>query len=114
MNTTTPKEKTCTVCKLPQPIDNFYYNRKRKIYTSMCKECHKKDSIQRRNEKYITDGHERIRQYPNTYNDAHEKQQTFQLMQLIGWKFNTVNNKWYKEPIKDSNGYWFFQRKKVS
>jgi hypothetical protein len=50
-------------------------------------------------------GSERIPTKCNVYVDIYQKQQTFWLMQLLGWKFND-NGIWSKENIKDETGKW--------
>ena len=31
--------KTCSICKLSQPLNNYYFNKKTKKYNNQCRNC---------------------------------------------------------------------------
>jgi len=93
----TPETNYCKDCGCEQPIENFGFrngspnrycrehtNQRQKIY------CEKRNT-------------------PNTYINTKEKNEVFEVLLAIGWKFNEENNIWWKDGIKDSNGKFHFE-----
>lgn len=79
-------------------------NRKKKD-TFICKKCYKEYYTNRKLQKLEKNGGAtRVRNTPNHYEDEFQKKATFELLHLMGWKFNENNQIWYKDGIKDSNG----------
>ena len=97
--------KECCYCKEIKPLINFYHSPKGTPFKN-CKQCH----VKHYREKIVENnkdkgGSERISYYPNTYVDQYQKEQTFWLMELLGWTYND-NGVWSKEGIKDKNKVW--------
>ena len=86
-------------------LDDFYHSLRGTPFKN-CKECHvkhyKDKVIENRKDK---GGSERVSYYPNTYVDIYQKEQTFWLMELLGWTYND-NGVWSKEGFKDANKKW--------
>lgn len=99
--------KQCSDCNEIKSIDTDYYKSSLNKPYKNCKKCYLK-----RNREGILDnqkvngGSERVCYYPNMYTDEYQKEQTFWLMELLGWKFNK-NGVWSKEGVKDKNKKWY-------
>lgn len=100
-----PLYKTCRVCNETKSVDTGYY----RSGGLVCKDCKKlkendnrKDTRQKKLEEY--GGSEYVRVKPNDYSDEYQRKHTFDVLEAIGWKFNTENNIWYKDGIKTKDG----------
>ena len=96
--------KECCYCKEIKPLTNFYHSPKGTPFKN-CKKCH----VKHYREKIVENnkdkgGSERVSYYPNTYVDKYQKEQTFWLMELLGWTY--TDGIWWKEGIKDKNNNW--------
>lgn len=97
--------KQCSCCNKYKCLDDFYHSPKGTAFKN-CKECHvinyKKKVIENSKDR---GGSERVSYYPNTYVDKYQKEQTFWVMELMGWTYND-NGVWSKEGIKDKDKVW--------
>ena len=107
-----PDYKKCKVCEeyLEKDI-HFYKNKKSGYYHSLCKTCHNdkhREATQRfhQERKENNGGSERVKPKPNHYMDVYQREQTFWLMELLGWTFDEESGVWWKEGIKDKNKNW--------
>jgi Mor family transcriptional regulator len=97
--------KKCGTCEITKSKEDFYHSPKGTPFKN-CKDCHVKNY----KEKIVENnkdkgGSERVPYYPNQYADKYQKQQTFWVMELMGWTYND-NGVWSKEGIKDKNKVW--------
>ena len=107
------KYKECRTCGdyLEVNKDNFYYtianNGKERFNSPDCKMCYtERDREQRRLEKLDEDyiGLNAIKPKPGQWGCPIQKEQTFQFLTLIGWKYNAEKNLWYDNIKKTSDG----------
>lgn len=108
--------KTCNTYKLR--LTEFYTWGKEKRPQTLCKECHNFKSRQRtreyfENKRINNGGSERIKNRPNQYTDEYQKEQTFWIMNLMGWTFDEETGVWWKEGIKDKFKEWDKIKKRV-
>lgn len=107
-------EKECNTCHIVQPIEN-YYNKKGKTgkigKMPICRNCY--SNLYKRKNIKPPRSEEKVKETPNLYWNELQRQDTFELMTLLGWKFNEENKKWWKEGLKDSDGVFISLRKKA-
>ncbi len=106
-----PDYKKCEMCNTwkIKSVDFYLHQNGHTVYKN-CKECHrKKEAIGREKRLAERGGSDRIPVQPNQYSDIYQKEQTFQFMQLLGWKFNEENGKWWKPNLKTENGLFNFE-----
>jgi hypothetical protein len=97
--------KECDTCKITKTKIDFYHSQRGKAFKN-CKECHVKHYKEKIVDKQKNNGgSERIINKPDTYVDRYQKEQTFWLMELLGWTYND-NGVWSKEGIKDKDKVW--------
>lgn len=115
--------RECRTCKDTLPIDAFYFyisesNGKVRLATPDCRECDKRKSRHKRREDISETGSEKVYVNPNVYKDAKQKEQTFQFLRLLGWKFNEEKGIWYDDIKKTKDGMfigvWSPSVKKIS
>ena len=101
--------KKCSVCNELKLPDQYYANR------TLCKECVKhiereKDRVERekRDQQRLEDGisNKRVPNKPGHYADEIQRTSTHELLTLIGWSYNPINNLYFKEPLKSATGFW--------
>ena len=99
---TNPEYKCCSVCKEWKHLDDYYFHQKSKgIKFADCIECHKsKDKGEW--EEYLekNGGHDRILTKTNQYMDQIQKDQTFMVMETLGYTFHEEQGIWLKENVK--------------
>lgn len=104
-----PDYKYCPECETYKILSEFYKSNQTGKLFKKCKACHninvKEASRLYWDEKRRTIGCERVSVKPNTYLDEVQKEQTFWLMELLGWTYND-NGVWSKEGIKDKDKNW--------
>lgn len=98
--------KKCKTCNKWKHVDQYYFhNRELNRRFSSCIPCevekNRQLSLKRKEEQ---GGSLTVPKSPNKYFDRFQKENTFQFMQLMGWKFNEEKGIWWKEGIKDKNG----------
>jgi hypothetical protein len=106
-----PTKKTCTYCGGEFPIIGFYFNSNRNGYQSICKNCHKEKM---RLKFHLNYEMIKIPSQPGKYINQEQKEQTFEVMRLMGWQYHEQNQKWFKYPLKDELGVWGFQKKIIA
>lgn len=98
--------KVCFTCKLEKPIEEFYNSKTAKDgHTGICIECNRKKQEGYREFK---DEPPRVLTHPGQYVNEKQKKYTFQLLEMIGWKYNEKTGIWWKLPRKDKFGTWVF------
>jgi len=81
-----------------------------------CRDCYNKSNASRwsaayRERKYWggdvrSYGRNQIKKNPNEYCDDTQRQEVFDILTAIGWKFNKKNGIWYDNKIKNKDGEW--------
>jgi hypothetical protein len=81
------------------------YTRNTKQFKPRCKDCERINESKKYRQK-IEDrgGSERVPPKPNKYNCRIQKEQTFEFLTLLGWKFNQDKGIWFKDGIKTEDG----------
>lgn len=103
--------KLCKGCnEYKDKVSGFYYIKQTGYYHQLCKVCHNNKSKEATRRYYEekrknNGGSETISPKPNTYRDEYQKEQTFWIMELMGWTYND-NGVWSKEGIKDKDKNW--------
>jgi Mor family transcriptional regulator len=102
---TPDNSKECFTCEVVKPLTDFYHSTRGTTFKN-CKQCH----VKHYREKIVENnkdkgGSERVSYYPNTYVDQYQKEQTFWIMELMGWTYND-NGVWSKEGMKDKDKVW--------
>lgn len=92
--------KYCRYCDTMRPITNYY-----KQTLHKCKTCISAEDkifyVERRKAK---GGSEKVLSKPNQYRDEFQRQQTFMVLEALGYTFNEENGIWYKLPWKTETG----------
>ena len=94
--------KVCTRCNELKHLDDFYYhNKKTGLKFADCIACHK-DKDKSDWEQYLekNGGHDRILSKGNQYMDEIQKEQTFMVMEILGYTFHEEQGLWLKEGVK--------------
>jgi hypothetical protein len=120
-----PDYKFCVGCNTWKPKTEYFVakNKSRNTITlfKRCKWCHNTNNREKAKQ-YWEDrrknygGSEHIYTKPNTYVDEYQKEQTFWLMQLLGWTYNEIEGIWTKEGIKelrDEKIFWVNVKPKI-
>jgi hypothetical protein len=105
-----PLYKFCKNCDQYKLLTDYYVNKNIKGYATWCKVCHNTHTRQKQTEYYQNKyknngGSERVLAKPNNYTDEYQKEQTFCIMEIMGWNYNE-NGVWSKEGIKDKDNNW--------
>jgi hypothetical protein len=101
--------KVCSYCKVNKPREEYgFYTKKTKrntIIRSRCKECEKViEGAKYRKRVENKGGSDKCPPKPNRYTDRYQKEQTFEFLILLGWKFNEEKGIWWKEGLKTEDG----------
>ena len=105
--------KECRTCQeyLEVNPENYYYkvadNGKYRFNSPDCKACYcEKEKEERRQLKEDEDyeGADAIKPKPGQWSCKVQKEQTFQFLTLMGWKYNEKKNIWYDDKKKDKDG----------
>jgi hypothetical protein len=91
----------CYNCKELKELLKFY-SKNGKPYNYMCKQCHKNQerekSLQHKLDNF---GAGKVYNKPNTYHNDIQRQSTFEVMQSLGYKFDTSTGIWHKSGVKE-------------
>ena len=100
-------EYCCNMCERFLPAEEFYIStRKKTIKSGTCKECYKeKEKLKYRKEVEEKGGSFLVNQKPHTFTCSIQKEQTFILMERLGWKINP-DGTWWKDGVKTKEGIW--------
>ena len=98
-----PDYKKCKVCLEWKHIDEYYFHsRVTGLKFNECMECQReKDRIDREYEKEMKGGSDKIKQRPNQYADKYQKEQTFLVMNVLGYTYNEDSGIWTKPGVKE-------------
>jgi hypothetical protein len=110
-----PLYKFCKNCNQYKLLTDYYVNKGINGYATWCKVCHNTHTRQKQIDYYQNKyknngGSERVLAKPNNYTDEYQKEQTFWIMQVMGWTFNE-NGVWSKDGIKDKDNNWINVKK---
>ena len=110
-----PLYKFCKNCNQYKLLTDYYVNKGINGYATWCKVCHNTHTRQKQIEFYQNKyknngGSERVLAKPNNYTDEYQKEQTFWVMQVMGWTYNE-NGVFSKEGIKDKDNNWMNVKK---
>ena len=105
-----PLYKFCKNCNQYKLLTDYYVNKSINGYATWCKVCHnghtRKKQLEYYQNKYENNGgSERVLSKANNFTDEYQKEQTFWIMELMGWTYNE-NGVWSKEGIKDKDKNW--------
>ena len=108
-----PDYKICIKCNEFKLLEEFHFSKRSKSQRfNSCKECEKiTDKIYLEERKKKNGGSKLISQQVNTYFDEYQRQNTFELMILLGYTFDEEHQTWLKEgviSIKDGKPYFHF------
>ena len=111
--------KECGKCGEYLPIEEFYQTKKTKtksVYIfPRCIQCCREEEQQKERDRIEEQGgSNRVLLKPNKYVDDIQRQQTFQFLTLLGWKFNEENGVWYDDIKKTKDGEFIGVLKKSS
>lgn len=83
----------------------------------LCKDCRCDYESRRNKAKYLEQkywgkevrlyGRFQVKDKPNHYCDDQQREEVFNILTLLGWKFNEENGIWFDGKIKDENGNWY-------
>jgi hypothetical protein len=117
-----PNYKMCRDCNQWKKLDNFYSflrnDSTSRYYNSYCIECHSIREKRKNDKKTMENGGSPIvLKYPNQYFDEYQKDNTFQIMDLLGYIYNEEHAIWTKpdwKEIRDGKPYFLHikQRRK--
>lgn len=98
-----PDYKKCRDCKEWKVLDDFYFHsRVTGVRFTFCKVCQKEsDRIKLENELENRGGSVKIKNKPNDYYDKHQKQQTFMVLQVLGYIYYEDKGIWLKPGVKE-------------
>ena len=109
-----PEEKYCVRCEEIKPIEEFYIKKTKKGTprpSSYCKICNAINNKEYARDKRGTSGWNDITKIPGEYNNNEEKEQTFQFLTSIGWKYDKKTNMFFKPGLKEKDGIWSIFKK---
>lgn len=107
---TNPDYKFCVGCETWKLKTEYFVakNKTRQTYTifKRCKKCHnsnnrEKSKLYWEEKRKNYGGSEHVCSKPGKYEDEFQKEQTFWVMNLIGWEYNEEKNIWTKKGIKE-------------
>jgi hypothetical protein len=98
-----PDYKKCKTCKEWKLQDDFYFHsRVTGVKFNECKTCqYEKDRIIKEQELEENGGSERVPRQPNDYADKYQREQTFTVLQILGYTYNEVTGIWTKPGVKE-------------
>lgn len=112
---TNPNYKLCRTCQEYIHIDDYYHHgeSKKTTYLDCRKCCNKREADKRRKERQEAiengGGSEMVSSKPNTYKDIYQKEQTFMVMQVLGYTYQ--DGVWLKPGTKELiNGKLVFSK----
>lgn len=104
------KLKICFICKEELPIGNFYIQSKSSDnHSGYCRECTRKKYKGAYWENIWETDH-RVPMQPGVYMNDWQRENTANILKLLGWKFNPLNEIWWKLPMKNKQGEWIFPK----
>ena len=104
--TDNPNYKMCRDCYQWKKLEMFYsfirHDSKSRYYNSYCIECHSLREKKKNDKKTMENGGSPlVLKYPNQYFDEYQKDNTFQLMNLLGYIYNEEHGIWTKPDWKE-------------
>ena len=107
--------KICKTCNEIKSLDQYgRYTKYPDTPKPHCKNCERiREGAKYRAKVDKKGGNDRCPPKPNRYADHNQKEQTFEFLLLLGWKFNENKGIWWKEGIKTEDGVFINIKKKV-
>jgi hypothetical protein len=98
-----PDYKKCKICNEWKLLDDFYFHsRVTGVRFTYCKLCQKEsDRIKQETELENKGGSSKIKNKPNNYYDKYQKEQTFAVMQVLGYIYYEDKGIWLKPGVKE-------------
>jgi len=98
-----PNYKKCKSCSEWKTHEEYYFHSKvTGVRFNICMVCQKeKDRRDREEELEMNGGSDKISPYPNNYKDKYQKEQTFFVMELLGYTYSEENGIWTKPGVKE-------------
>lgn len=98
-----PNYRKCTDCKEWKLISTSFYTRSDgSVYLNRCRECEITLEKNKRKERLKENcGSDRVPANPNTYTDEYQKSCTFELLELLGYLYDTTTGIWIKPGHKE-------------
>jgi hypothetical protein len=98
-----PEYKKCKTCSTWKLQDQFHFHSKvTGVRFTSCKECQKEtDRIKYNQELEDNGGSNIISSKPNQYKDKHQKEQTFMVMEVLGYIYYEDKGIWLKPGTKE-------------
>lgn len=98
-----PEYKKCKTCSTWKLQDEFHFHsRVTGVRFTSCKECQKEtDRIKYQEELEDNGGSSKIASKPNVYKDRFQKEQTFMVMQVLGYIYDEGTGIWTKPGVKE-------------
>jgi hypothetical protein len=111
--------KECIQCGEYLPIEKYYRTQKRKddstYHFPKCISCMRDNDRKKELERIEEQGgSNRVLLKPNRYVDELQRQQTFEFLTAIGWKYNEENGIWYDDIKKTKDGEFIGVLKKTN
>lgn len=98
-----PDYKKCKTCSTWKIQDEFHYHsRVTGVRFNECKLCqNEKDKIKYQQELEENGGSSKVSPKPNVYKDKYQKEQTFMVMEVLGYIYNEDSGIWTKPGVKE-------------
>jgi hypothetical protein len=98
-----PDYKKCKTCSTWKLVDEFHFHsRVTGLRFTECKLCqNEKDKIKYQQELEEKGGSEKIHTKPNNYKDKWQKEQTFMVMEVLGYIYDEGTGIWTKPGVKE-------------
>lgn len=105
-----PNYHKCITCSQWKIIETEFYHRNGKPYLNRCKVCELNIERTKRKEYLLENcGSDRVPPKPNEYTDEYQKACTFELLETLGYLYDTTTGIWIKPGYKEiKNGKPFF------
>ena len=106
-----PEYRKCPSCKEWKLLaTDFYLRQDGSLYINRCKVC-EQAGVKKEREKYLKEncGSDQIKLKPNTYTDQYQKECTANIMEQLGYVYDTITGIWTKQgwkEIKDGKPYF--------
>jgi len=119
----------CSKCNIDQPLDQYYTYwhstqqsyRIRKVCRNCFNEQQKKYKQSIKNKKIVQPDPPELQPDPfelflkhdkNSYGWDNYQKEVYDILTSIGWKYNHLNNIWWKLPLRDSDGNFYLPESK--
>lgn len=99
---TLPDYYNCIDCNNWKHISDFYQRKDKKPLNKKCKDCQRECDRMKAEQKRIDNGGSLMVPFkPNVYFDKYQKENTFELMGLMGYLYDEETGIWWKPGVKE-------------